>query len=106
MPNDKLFAVMGLICPKCGKQRAEHSMVFRQDGRVIETCMQYVSVPVALLDAVRELMVEVDNYDLSLCAACKRLNPQHANCTSCKDRDDLIKAQDRVRAMLDQIKGA
>jgi hypothetical protein len=47
---------------------------------------------IARLRAADKLCEELKESDLAVCELCKIVNPQHSNCTSCKERDDRVKA--------------
>jgi len=44
-----------------------------------------------LIAAAPELLSELKEADEEICHLCKRLNPQHKNCTICDDRQDRLK---------------
>lgn len=105
------------ICQACGYAKELHrydTMQCPDGGEAREGLYQKwlsttfttdYAVPASFIEKVRALCAEADEYDVSLCNACKRLNPQHAECTSCNDRDDLIKALAAVRDELKRIEG-
>jgi len=45
-----------------------------------------------LIAAAPDLYEELVEADEIICQLCKRLNPQHENCTSCEDRETRLKA--------------
>ena len=45
-----------------------------------------------LMSASKELYDELVEADDTICTLCKRLNPQHEDCTSCQDREARLKA--------------
>ena len=47
---------------------------------------------VHLLAASKDLYSELVGADDTICALCKRLNPQREGCTSCQDREARLKA--------------
>ena len=78
--------MMNEICANCGKMMSEHSLTFYPDGRVAETCIKYVSVPAAFLEAVRELVFGIAISSVGV------------------DEKNRERAS-KLRAMLDQITG-
>lgn len=46
--------------------------------------------------AARALLDGMEEADGIICLLCKRLNPQHENCVSCRDRD--VRVQDIANA--------
>ena len=46
----------------------------------------------ALFASAEGLLDELEEADAVLCQMCKRLNPQHADCTSCDDHDSRLAA--------------
>lgn len=45
-----------------------------------------------LIASAPKLYVELGEADEVICQLCKRLNPQHENCTSCEEREYRLKA--------------
>ena len=45
-----------------------------------------------LIVSAPKLYVELVEADETICQLCKRLNPQHENCTSCEEREYRLKA--------------
>ncbi len=45
-----------------------------------------------LIASAPKLYVELVEADEVICGLCKRLNPQHENCTSCEEREYRLKA--------------
>ena len=45
-----------------------------------------------LIASAPKLYVELVEADETICQLCKRLNPQHENCTSCEEREYRLKA--------------
>ena len=45
-----------------------------------------------LISASKDMYEELVKADESICWLCKRLNPQHKDCTSCEERESRLKA--------------
>ena len=45
-----------------------------------------------IMAASKDLYSELVGADDTICNLCKRLNPQHEDCTSCQDREARLKA--------------
>ena len=45
-----------------------------------------------LKDSTDELYVELCDTDEQICSMCKRLNPQHRDCTTCEERESRLAA--------------
>jgi len=50
-----------------------------------------------LMAAAPDLLEALEDADEEICTLCKRLNPQHSECTSCDERDERLIAIAKAR---------
>ena len=54
-----------------------------------------------LENLVKELSYKMKEDDITICNLCKRLNPQHEDCTSCDDRKGRLDLLEKVKEVLE-----
>jgi hypothetical protein len=45
----------------------------------------------------------IEECDFTICKLCKRVNPHHANCDSCQDRDDIKSVISMIESVLNSL---